>query len=254
MAETHELRLKINAAAARAGAREFVSAIRAIQSAVEGLDRASESSFGRIFEKAKGTGTAMKSLASQYAAARTANDRFTESVKRANSALQRQLSLSTQMRGMAGVSPSSGASATSTRAGDQQISMQNRVKRAVDDTRLSVERLTTSLMKVGGFQSINEISAAYRRFQKEVGGAAVSAQKLDNAKTRLNSSLKEAQTSLVTLTTKAQENARAEKAAAAATRQRASETTSAASATKAAAAAQTAANSAAERTARAQLS
>lgn len=252
MAETHELRLKINAAAARAGAREFVSAIRTIQSAVEGLDRASEASFGRIYEKAKNTGTSMKTLATQYGAARTANDRFTESVKRANSALQRQISLASQMKG-AGGGVSSGSSSTSARAGDQQISMQNRVKRAVDDTRLSVERLTTSLMKVGGFQSINDVSAAYRRFQKEVSGAVVSAQQLDSAKTRLNSSLKSAQTSLVTLTAKAQDNARAEKEAAAAARQRASATATVTAATNAAAAAQAASNSAAERTARAQL-
>ncbi len=260
MAETHELRLKINAAAARAGAREFVSAIRTIQGAIESLDQRSAAAFTRIHDKAKGTATAFGQLASQYGTARVANERFAASIAKTNTALQRQLSLAQQARGaMAGMgsagtgrasTPTTGAG---TRQADQQISMQNRVRRAVDDTRLSVERLTTSLMKVGGFQSINELSAAYRRFQKEVSGTAVTAQQLDSAKTRLNSTIKASQTSLVTLTAKAQDNARAEKEAAAATRQHADAAARAAAQQKAAAAAQKAVNTEAERTARAQL-
>ena len=48
MAETHELRLKINAAAARAGARDFVAAISSIKRAVRELDRDSAGTFSRL--------------------------------------------------------------------------------------------------------------------------------------------------------------------------------------------------------------
>lgn len=229
MAETHELRLKINAAAARAGAREFVSAIRSMQSAVEMLDRKSMVAFDGINTRSRSAGGGLSALVAHYNSARSANERFAASIAKSNTALQRQLSLASQARGAAGSGGRTGGSQAATQAGDQQITMQNRVRRSVDDTRLSVERLTTSLMKVGGFQSINEVSASFRRFQKEVGGAATSTLQFDNAKTRLNSSLKAAQTSLVTLTAKAQENARAERAAAAATRSQGDASRSAAS-------------------------
>lgn len=229
MAETHELRLKINAAAARAGAREFVSAIRSIQTAVEMLDRKSTVAFDGINSRSRTAGGGLTALAAHYNTARSANDRFAASVAKANTALQRQISLASQARSAASSSGGRGGAGAG-QAADQQVSMQNRIRRAVDDSKLSVERLNVALMKVGGFQSINEVSAAYRRFQKEVGNAAGSTQQLDSAKTRLNSSLKAAQTSLVTLTAKAQDNARAERAAAAAAREKGNAERSAASA------------------------
>jgi len=204
--------LKINAAAARAGGREFVAAINSIQTAVNQLERESTKAFDRINSGSKGLGQNLRGLQDGYNSARVANDRFAASVKRANAALTRQLNLASQSRGaLSGGAPTGGGGG---RAADQQIASQNRIKRAVDDTKVSVERLTASLMKVGGFESINKIAAAYRTFQKEVSGAAVSSQKLDDAKTKLNSSLKAAQASLITLNAKAQENVRAERAAA----------------------------------------
>lgn len=254
MAETHELRLKINAAAARAGAREFVAAIQSIQTAVEVLQRKSTTAFDGINERSRTAATGLTGLASQYNSARSANERFAASIAKTNTALARQASLAAQAgRVSAPSTPRSTTASPNSRAADQQISVQNRVKRAVDDTRLSVERLTNSLMKVGGFQSVNELAAAYRRFQKDVSGSAVTAQKLDTAKTRLNTTIKAAQTSLVTLTSKMQDAQRAEKAAATAARERANATERVAKQQRAAADAQRAQNAAADRTARTQL-
>lgn len=250
MAETHELRLKINAAAARSGAREFVAAIRSIQTAVENLDNRSDAAFTHMLSKAKATGGSFKALVAEYSAARAANDRFAESIKRTNAALSRQMGLAAKTH--IATAPT-GATTGATRAGDQQLAMQNRVKRAVDDTRFAVEKLNTSLMHVGGFQAINTVSGAFQQFKKEVSGATVSAQQLDNAKTKLNTSLKAAQTSLVTLTAKAREEARAEKAAAAAGSERAHAAASLAKATAQEAAAQRNQNAAAEQAARTQL-
>jgi len=219
MAETQELRLKINAAAARAGAREFVAAINSIQVAVTQLARESTKAFDQINSGSKSLGQNLRVLQDGYNSARIANDRFAASVKRANAALTRQLNLASQSRGALSGGPTASPISGGSRAADQQISSQNRIQRAVDNTKVSVERLTASLMKVGGFESINKIAAAFRTFQKEVSGSSVSAQQLDNAKTKLNSTLKAAQSSLISLNAKAQENARAERAAAQAARE-----------------------------------
>lgn len=56
MAETHELRLKINAGAAKSGARVFVSAINGIKRAVKDLDRNADGSFKRISVSARKAG------------------------------------------------------------------------------------------------------------------------------------------------------------------------------------------------------
>lgn len=48
MSETHELRLKINAAAAKAGAREFVGAINSIKTAMQSLDKTSTGAFTKF--------------------------------------------------------------------------------------------------------------------------------------------------------------------------------------------------------------
>lgn len=294
MAETSELRLKINAAAARAGSREFVAAINAIKKSVLDLDKTSDGAFKRLSRNAKDAAASSKvkispvdrssirtldqfakmqaqairqtantrrglsllmdslrTVAAGYTTAKTANDAYAQSVARANSALSRQADLAARV---ASATRASGASATAAstgttsrgtdRAANQQVAMQNRVKRAVDDTTLSVERLTTSLMKVGGFQSIQQIGAAFRQFQREVSSSTLTAQQFDAAKTRLNTTIKSAQTSLVTLTAKVQEEARAERAAADAARVKARAQADAASTAKAEAAAIQAANSA----------
>ena len=53
MAETHELRLKINAAAAKSGSRDFVRAITAIKAAVRGLEKDSAGVFKRLAQRSK---------------------------------------------------------------------------------------------------------------------------------------------------------------------------------------------------------
>jgi tape measure domain-containing protein len=255
MAETHELRLKINAAAARAGSREFIGAINAIKVAVNNLDRDSSGAFTRINSNAKNLSIGIRGLSDAYNTARAANNKFATSIGKANAALARQVSLAKQARGALtlGSTPRA-ATPARTRGGEEQVTSQNRIKRAVDDTRLSVERLTTSLMKVSGFQSINELGMAFGRFKKEVSGAAVSTQQFDNAKTKLNSTIKGVQTSLVTLTAKAQKNARAEREAASAVRQRATANKASETSAKAAAAATKAQTAATQKQASIQLS
>lgn len=54
MTETHELRLKINAAAAKSGAREFKSTINSIQVAVESLDKTASGTFSRFAKDTSG--------------------------------------------------------------------------------------------------------------------------------------------------------------------------------------------------------
>ncbi|WP_172294821.1 phage tail length tape measure family protein [Pseudoruegeria sp. HB172150] len=95
--ETHELRLKINAAAAKSGAREFVGAINAIKAAVQTADKATDGAFQRIdaskattaaktTEKAlTQTDAAVKRLAaSMMNATTTASNRFARSMERMN--------------------------------------------------------------------------------------------------------------------------------------------------------------------------
>ncbi|AMO44104.1 tail length tape-measure protein [Roseobacter phage DSS3P8] len=53
MAETHELRLKIDAAAAKSGSRDFTAAINAIKAAVVGLERDSAGAFTKLQKNIK---------------------------------------------------------------------------------------------------------------------------------------------------------------------------------------------------------
>ncbi len=48
MAETHELRLKIDAGAAQSGARQFTSAISAVKQAVRDLDKDATGAFTKL--------------------------------------------------------------------------------------------------------------------------------------------------------------------------------------------------------------
>lgn len=103
MAETHELRLKINASAARAGAKEFKGAIASIQQAVAGLEKTSSGAFKdfgpdprRVEDSARATdglsrssksaGDAVKRMALASAAAlRTSQNETATLSKRLNS-------------------------------------------------------------------------------------------------------------------------------------------------------------------------
>ena len=48
MSDTHELRLKINAAAAESGARRFTTAVEAVKRAVRDLERDSAGAFTKL--------------------------------------------------------------------------------------------------------------------------------------------------------------------------------------------------------------
>jgi tape measure domain-containing protein len=267
MAETHELRLKINAAAARAGAREFVAAINSIKKAVRDLDRDSSGAFTRLKKNladasrgsrvklnivdrtalrnlesysrlasqairstantsrsASNLASQMQSLSSSYATARGQSDALTASVTRLNTALGRQASLSgaaaaAASRAGAGGSPAAvaprGGGGASSAVADQE-----RIQRAVETTRLSVERLTTQFMKIGGFQNINELGRAFRDFQRQASSGAQSASDFARAQNTMRSAITGAQTSLTTLSAKQRDSARAAREASAASTER----------------------------------
>ena len=266
MAETHELRLKINAAAAKRGSRDFVSAVNAIKTAVRGLDRDSSGvfttlnknmkalsgskvkiggldkralidldSYAKLQRQALSSTTATKrgvttlmttirGLSDSYSMAQNTMGTFNKSLLQTNTNLSRQITLADQLRSsvrQVGTAPAGGARTAATggagagaataanKAAEQQIGLQNRVRRAIDDSRFAAEGLTTSLMRVGGFESINKVGVAFRQLQTELGKSVVSTEHLDNAKTRFNSTMKAAKTSLTTLNAKVREEARA---------------------------------------------
>ena len=60
MAETHELRLKINAAAAKSGSRDFVRAIAAIKVAIRGLEKDSAGIFKKLSKRTRDAGKSAK--------------------------------------------------------------------------------------------------------------------------------------------------------------------------------------------------
>lgn len=264
MAETHELRLKINAAAARAGAREFVAAISAIKRSIQELDRDSDGAFTRL-KKHLTTATRgsrvklnivdrtslrnlesysrlaqqavrstantsrsvtnlsgrMKALASSYSMARTNVDAMTASVNRLNTALGRQATLAaTAAAGSSGAGAGTGGRVSPRGGGEHIAADQVKAQRALETTRLAVERLNTSLMRVGGFKTMNELNRAYGQFVRVASDSNRSATSLTTAMNAIRSAQTGAATSLVTLTTKARDATRAENAMAQATRDR----------------------------------
>lgn len=89
MAETHELRLKINASAARAGANEFRGALKSIQKAVQELDRTSDGAFTSLRTGAKDAATATASATDRVAtSSKTAGDRIKQMALASASALR----------------------------------------------------------------------------------------------------------------------------------------------------------------------
>lgn len=268
MAETHELRLKINAAAARAGAREFVAAINSIKTAIRQLDRDSDGvftklkrnlqdaarggrvklnivdrtslrnleSYARLAQQAiRTTGNTSRSvsnltsrmseLSGAYTSARMQADAYTASVNRLNTALSRQTAATGRAATPRATTTSAGPTdggmaAASSRGAQQAVVDQERVQRAVEATRLSVERLTTQLMRIGGFQTINELGRAFRDFQRQAASGTQSTEEFARAQNAMRSAISGATTSLTTLNAKARDQARAEREAAAATRER----------------------------------
>lgn len=89
MAETHELRLKVNASAARAGAAEFRGALKTIQKAVQELDRTSDGAFTSLRTGAKDAATATASATDRVAtSSKTAGDRIKQIAIQSQNALR----------------------------------------------------------------------------------------------------------------------------------------------------------------------
>lgn len=89
MAETHELRLKINAGAAKAGAAEFRGALKSIQKAVQELDRTSDGAFTSLRTGTKDAATATASATDRVAtSSKTAGDRIKQMALASASALR----------------------------------------------------------------------------------------------------------------------------------------------------------------------
>lgn len=89
MAETHELRLKINAGAARAGAAEFRGALKSIQKAVQELDRTTDGAFTSLRTGAKTAAAATANETNRIStASKTAGDRIKQMALASASALR----------------------------------------------------------------------------------------------------------------------------------------------------------------------
>ena len=312
MAETHELRLKINAAAAKRGSRDFVSAVNAIKTAVRGLDRDSSGVFTTLNKNMKALSgskmkiggldkraltdldsyaklqrqalksttttkrgvtslmTTIRGLSDSYSMAQNTMGTFNKSLLQTNTNLARQITLADQLRSsirQVGTAPAqgartsrtgggarAGAASSANKAAEQQISLQNRVRRAIDDSRFAAEGLTTSLMRVGGFESINKVGVAFRQLQTELSKSTVNTAQLDNAKTRFNSTVKAAKTSLTTLNAKIKEEARSAREAASAESAKARTVREAAAAARDAAKAEAVSAAASRKNATAKLS
>lgn len=268
MAETHELRLKINAAAARSGAREFVGAINSIKTAIRQLDRDSNGVFTKLKKNLqeatkggrvklnivdrtslknlesytrlagnaiKATGNSSRSVANltqrmsalsvSYGTARGQADALTSSVARLNQQLARQATTAGSAASAAariGTSGQATPRATgTTRAGaDQAVADQERIQRAILQTANTVERLTTQLARVGGFQTISQLGREFRTFQREVSGGTMSAADFTRAQNQMRNAATQASTALTTLSAKSRDQVRAEREAAAASRER----------------------------------
>ncbi|UVD36479.1 tape measure protein [Rhodobacter phage RcXuper] len=307
MAETHELRLKIDAAAAKAGSREFTAAVDAVKRAVRDLERDSSGAFTKLRKNikdasalgglklgvdkqsirdlntfaaaheqiAKSAATSEKSvkslsrvvqgLADSYRAATMTADQFAASILKTNSGLMRQIQLASQARsavrqirtaptataegtttsvrrGSTATNPEVAGLATGANAGAKSVeAAQSAIQRAIASSRTEVERLTVSLMKMGGFGAMSQLHRDFQLFSTAAGKAGITTKELAAAKERFATSAANARTAVVTLTAKTQDEARAanelaraEKAAEAATKARASAQLSASAAARSA--------------------
>lgn len=302
MAETHELRLKIDAAAAKTGSRVFVAAVEAVKQAVRGLERDSAGAFTNLRKQIKSVSASgnvkigvdkqslrdlnsyaaahaqisksasvseksvksltrvVGALSAAYRSATATADQFSASILRTNSALMRQIQLASLARSAVGqvrtapmaanaadtqtvrqpraariVSPDGAPSMKDAAAGQQAI------QRAIATSRTEVERLTTSLMKMGGFGAMSQLHRDFQAFSAAATRSGVTTRELASAKERFATATANARTSVVTLTAKTMDEARAASAlakasndAAQAAKARASAQISASAATRAA--------------------
>lgn len=196
--ENHELRLKINAAAAKRGSVDFVAAIKAIKKAVQDLERDSSGAFTKLNKRIKAVSTA-----------------------------------SNIKRGGGGGGGARGGAAGN-RAAKEQLVAQNKVTRAVDGTRVAIERMVAQLIKAGDFAGISELTGEFTRFKNSVKGGKTSVKQFDDANTKLNTTMKTVQASLVTRKIKLDEEKRALKEGVTAEKQKEAALKSATTASKAA--------------------
>lgn len=306
MAETHELRLKIDAAAAKAGSREFAGAVEAIRRAVRDLERDASGAFTKLrknikdasslgsikvgvdkqairdlesfaaahqqvtksaaaSEKSlKSVSNIVQGLSASYKSATMTADQFAASILRTNSALMKQIQLASQARSAVRqirTAPTAMAEGTvtpvkraATGGGNAEVAglaargaaksveaSQTAIQRAIATSRTEVERLTVSLMKLGGFGAMSKLHSDLTAFTGAASRAGVSTKELAAAKDRFAAATANARTSLTTLTAKTQESARAsaesaraEMAVERATKARASAQLSASAATRSA--------------------
>lgn len=151
MAETHELRLKINAAAARSGSREFVGALAAIRTAVTNLDQAAGTAF-------RGISRASDAAAASVNKNNTAYNKQAEFIKKAQAATRAYVAQASKQEG---VTLSAAAS----------------LRRASEDA----ARLSERMRRIGDTQGVNSINAALLSLKASMASGVTSTLQLRRA-------------------------------------------------------------------------
>ena len=147
--ESHELRLIINAAAAKAGGKQFVAAIRQVQQAVQALDRDAAGSFTKL--KAEANGAAR--------AARAAGKAIGDAGKQA---------------GRGAKEAADGFKQTSS-AAERARSIQLQVAAAMRSSALEAERLRAKLLKAGDRVGAETVAASLANLRSQLSGTVSSA-------------------------------------------------------------------------------
>lgn len=144
--ESHELRLIINAAAAKVGGKQFVAAIRQVQQAVLALDRDSAGSFTKLKAEAKAAG----------AAARVAGKEIGAAGKAAK----------------AGADQAAGAFAKQATAAQRATTAQAQFTASMGAAQLASERLRARLLRAGDAAGAELVTAAYNKLKVSTTGLA----------------------------------------------------------------------------------
>ncbi len=182
MAETHELRLKINAAAAKTGSREFVGAIQSIKNAVATLDRDTDGTFSKL---RKGTKVRVDTKAIKGASVDL--DKASAGVKRFKDAATRaSLSAAQALRTSTGEANRLAMALTD--IGD--TSGVERINASLTDLQRQLQRASTPLDVRVARNDFKQVEAQLRDLEQTQRRAATAAQshadRLDSLRSKYN--------------------------------------------------------------------
>ena len=161
--ESHELRLIINAAAAKAGGKQFVSAIRQVQEAVRVLDRDAAGSFTKLRREADG---AAKSARAAGKAIGGAGKEAAAGARGAADAMGRQ-----------------------SRTARDLLASQLQIQRQTNDMAAAFSRLRASMFRSGDNAGILALSNAMTKYQQTVSQTGLTQRQLRAATEELKASM-----------------------------------------------------------------